>query len=67
LINEVLGSLGAEVFIPSEDISSGNKKEKPALEWANAHPDELPLRPGTELVHELLCRLAGKEGPGAAT
>jgi Fe-S-cluster containining protein len=38
-----------------------------AVEWADAHPDEAPLRPGTELVHELLRRLVGKEGAGPAT
>jgi Fe-S-cluster containining protein len=37
-----------------------------AIEWANAHPDELPLDLGTELVHELLSRLVGKEKPGPA-
>jgi Fe-S-cluster containining protein len=37
-----------------------------AIEWANGHPDELPLRLGTELVHELLGRLVGKEKPGPA-
>ena len=38
-----------------------------ALEWADAHPDESPPRPGTELVHELLSRLVGKEIPRPAT
>ena len=64
--------LPAEV---SRAVRSFNPEKNPgrwvpfilAIEWANAHPDELPLRPGTELVHELLCRLVGKEGPGAAT
>jgi Fe-S-cluster containining protein len=37
-----------------------------ALEWANAHPDESPPRPGTELLHEFLSRLVGKEIPGRA-
>jgi len=35
-----------------------------ALEWAEAHADKSPPRPGTELVHELLGRLVGKEIPG---
>ena len=35
-----------------------------ALEWAEVHADKSPPRPGTELVHELLCRLVGKEIPG---
>jgi Fe-S-cluster containining protein len=59
----------------SRAVRSFNPEQNPgrwiplvlAIEWANAHPDELPLRLGTELVHELLCRLVGKEGPGAAT
>jgi Fe-S-cluster containining protein len=38
-----------------------------AIEWANVHPDESPLRPGTELVHELLRLLVGKERLGPAT
>ncbi|MBM3148416.1 MAG: YkgJ family cysteine cluster protein, partial [Chloroflexi bacterium] len=38
-----------------------------ALAWASAHPDKLLLRLGTELVHELLSRLVGKEIPGPAT
>ena len=37
-----------------------------AIEWANAHPDESPLRPGPELVHELLRLLVGKERLGPA-
>jgi Fe-S-cluster containining protein len=36
-----------------------------ALEWASAHPDELPARPGPELLRELLGHLARKE-PAAA-
>jgi Fe-S-cluster containining protein len=35
-----------------------------AIEWANAHPDESLLRPGPELVHELLRLLVGKERLG---
>lgn len=35
-----------------------------ALEWAEAHVDNSPPRPGTELVYELLGRLVGKEIPG---
>jgi Fe-S-cluster containining protein len=35
-----------------------------ALEWAEAHVDNSPPRPGTELVHELVGRLVGKEIPG---
>jgi Fe-S-cluster containining protein len=32
-----------------------------ALEWADSHPDEAPLRPGTELVREVFSRLTGKD------
>jgi len=38
-----------------------------ALQWADAHPDESPPRPGPELVHELLSRLVGKEIPSRTT
>ncbi len=38
-----------------------------ALDWSNSHPDELPLRPGTKLVQELLSYLVGKEISEPAT
>lgn len=59
----------------SRAVRSFNPEQNPgrwvplilAIEWANAHPDELPLRLSTELVHELLRRLVGKEGSGPVT
>jgi Fe-S-cluster containining protein len=38
-----------------------------ALEWVDTHTDELPPRPGIELVHDLLSRLVGKETPRPTT
>jgi Fe-S-cluster containining protein len=35
-----------------------------ALEWADAHPDEVPPQPGPEWVREVFSRLAGRAIPG---
>jgi Fe-S-cluster containining protein len=32
-----------------------------AIEWAETHPEELPVRPGPEIVNEMLHYLVGKE------
>ena len=38
-----------------------------ALEWAEAHPDDSELRPGTELLREFFSHLTGQNLPGPAS
>jgi Fe-S-cluster containining protein len=38
-----------------------------ALEWAEDHPDSIPLRPGTEIMEEFFARLSAQNSPPMPT